>query len=455
MEFDTSILREADIRGVYPTQVSGEFANRLGKVYGTYVLKQGFKYIVVGHDNRIGGPHLTKELIQGLLSTGINVIYIGLATTPMLNYASHKLGIQYGIEVTASHNPKNDNGFKLFGENYLHCSHEVLAIIYAALSNEKYRISKGDGTLEHIDVLSSYAKYVANKFKDIKPLRVVVDCGNGTGSTTIRQIYERIPGEVIYINSTNDPRFPNHHPDPNVKSNLVQLSEAVLANKADLGLAYDGDADRVGFVDEKGEVVDSDVMMALMSREILKNSNKPILVDVKCSRVLLDEIKKLGGDYILETPSSARQEDLLFYQKLDFAGGYSNHIFFGDSHPGYDDGIYAGLRFQEMLGNSKKELSKLVKSLPEYYNTEEIKISTTDEKKWKIVEEVKKYCEVRKYEFSTVDGVRVEKEKGWALVRASNTGPNLTLRFEATSKKGLTMIQKEFMDVLNVVISKK
>ncbi len=146
---------------------------------------------------------------------------------------------------------------------------------------------------------------------------------------------------------------------------------------------------------------------------------------------------------------------MLFYDKLDFGGGYSNHIFFGDSHPGYDDGIYAGLRFQEMLGNSGKKLSKLVKTLPAYYNTEEIKISTTDEKKWKIVEEVKKYCEVRNYEFSTVDGVRVEKEKGWALVRASNTGPNLTLRFEATSKKGLTMIQKEFMDVLNVVIDKK
>ena len=435
MEFDTSILREADIRGVYPTQVSGEFANRLGKVFGTYVLKQGFKYIVVGHDNRIGGPHLTKELITGLLSTGINVIYIGLATTPMLNYASHKLGIQYGIEVTASHNPKNDNGFKLFGENYLHCNHDVLDIIYAALSNEKYRILKGDGNLEHIDVLHSYAKYVANKFKDIKPLRVVVDCGNGTGSTTIR--------------------FPNHHPDPNVKKNLTQLSEAVIANKADLGLAYDGDADRVGFVDEKGEVVDSDVMMALMAREILKKSSKPILVDVKCSRVLLEEIKNLGGEYILETPSSARQEDLLFYDKLDFGGGYSNHIFFGDSHPGYDDGIYAGLRFQEMLGDSKKKLSKLVKTLPEYYNTEEIKISTTDAKKWKIVEEVKKYCDTRNYDYSTVDGVRVEKEKGWALVRASNTGPNLTLRFEATSKKGLTMIQNEFMEVLNIVINKK
>ena len=455
MKFDTSILREADIRGIYPTQVSGEFANRLGKVFGTYVLKQGFKYIVVGHDNRIGGPHLTKELIQGLLSTGINVIYIGLATTPMLNYASHKLGIQYGIEVTASHNPKDNNGFKLFGENYLHCNHDVLGVIYAALSNEKYRVLKGDGELEHIDVLSSYAKYVATKFKDIKPLKVVVDCGNGTGSTCIRQIYERIPGEVIYINSNNDPRFPNHHPDPNVKANLEELGEVVRDNKANLGLAYDGDADRVGFVDENGEVVDSDVMMALMARDILKKSNKPILIDVKCSRVLTDEITRLGGKYILETPSSARQEDLLFSEKLDFAGGYSNHIFFGDTHPGYDDGIYAGLRFQEMVANSGKKLSKLVDSLPVYFNTEEIKISTTDEKKWKIVEEVKKYCDVRGYEYSLTDGVRVEKQNGWALVRASNTGPNLTLRFEATTKRGLTLIKKEFMDLLNVVINKK
>ena len=448
MKFDTSILREADIRGIYPTQVSGEFANRLGKVFGTYVLKQGFKYIVVGHDNRIGGPHLTKELIQGLLSTGINVIYIGLATTPMLNYSSHKLGIQYGIEVTASHNPKDNNGFKLFGENYLHCNHDALSVIYAALSNEKYRLLKGDGNLEHIDVLSSYAKYVATKFKDIKPLKVVVDCGNGTGSTCIRQIYERIPGEVIYINSNNDPRFPNHHPDPNVKANLEELGEVVRDNKANLGLAYDGDADRVGFVDENGEVVDSDVMMALMARDILKKSNKPILIDVKCSRVLIDEITRLGGKYILETPSSARQEDLLFSEKLDFAGGYSNHIFFGDTHPGYDDGIYAGLRFQEMVANSGKKLSKLVDSLPVYYNTEEIKISTTDEKKWKIVEEVKKYCDVRGYEYSLTDGVRVEKQNGWALVRASNTGPNITARFEARTKERLEEIQKEYTELI-------
>lgn len=451
MKFDTSILREADIRGVYPTQISGEFATRLGQVFGTYVLKQGKQYVVVGHDNRIGGPHLTKCLIEGLLSTGIDVIYIGLTTTPMLNYASHKLGIEYGIEVTASHNPKDNNGFKLFGENYLHCSHEVLAIIYAALSNEKYRLKHGDGDLEHIDVLGAYSKYVANKFKDAKPLKVVVDCGNGTGSVPIRHIYGRLPYDVVYINSDNDPRFPNHHPDPNVKANLKQLSEAVLDYKADLGLAYDGDADRVGFVDEKGNVVDADVMMALMARDILKESKKPILVDVKCSRVLLDEIKNLGGEYILETPSSARQEDLMLYEKLDFGGGYSNHIFFGDSHPGYDDGIYSGLRFTEMLANSKMKLSKLVKTLPKYFNTEEIKVATTDEKKWKIVEEIKKYCDAQKYDYSEVDGVRIEKKDGWALLRASNTGPNLTLRFESKTKKGLEEIQNEFMTVLKKV----
>ena len=451
MKFDTSVLREADIRGVYPDQINGELAKRLGGVFGTYVLKQGKKYVVVGHDNRIGGPDLTKNLIEGLLDTGINVIYIGLTTTPMLNFASHKLGVEYGIEVTASHNPTHDNGFKLFGENYLHCSHEVLDIIYAALSNEKYRIKRGDGSLEHIDILDAYAKYVANPFKDAKPLKVVIDAGNGTGSVPVRKIYGRLPYEVVYINCDNDPRFPNHHPDPNVKANLMQLSEAVLDYKADLGLAYDGDADRIGFVDEKGNVVESDVMMALMAREILKKSKKEILVDVKCSRTLLDEIKNLGGEYIMYTPSSARQEDEMFYKKLDFGGGYSNHIFFGDTHPGYDDGIYAGLRFTEMVANSKVKLSKMVKTLPKYFNTEEIKVSTTDEKKWKIVKEIKKYCDLRKYEYSEVDGVRIEKENGWALLRASNTGPNLTLRFEATTKKGLEEIQKEFMSVLNII----
>lgn len=453
MNFDKSILREADIRGKYPHQITGEFAHRLGCVFGTHMKSVNAKYCVVGHDNRFGGPNLTKLLIEGLISTGVNVIYIGLVTTPMLNFASRKLGFEYGIMVTASHNPKEDNGFKLFGKNYQHCDHDVLDKIYTMLSNESEKIASGKGTIDYIDIDDAYAKYLAESINlGNKPMRVVVDCGNGTASVIIRKVYERLPFETIFLFSDSNPNFPNHHPDPNVKENLKKLSVAVKHNRADLGIAYDGDCDRAGFVDNKGNIIESDHIMAIMCRDIIKqNDIKTILIDVKCSRTLEDEIKKCGGKILMASPSSAQQERIMEEHDILFGGGYSNHIFFRDRHPGYDDGIYLGLRVQELLLHTDETLNELSKSLNHYFNTEEIRIKSTDEKKFKIVNEIKKYCDNHNYEYSTIDGIRVNKPKGWALVRASNTGPNLTLRFEATSESELKRIQKEFMDVLGIL----
>lgn len=453
MKFDTSVLREADIRGVYPDQLNADFAKRLGCVFGTIAQNAGKKYAVVGHDNRFGGPHLTKNLVEGLISTGINVIYIGLVTTPMFNYACRKLGQEYGIMVTASHNPKEDNGFKLFGKNYQHCDYDELNLVYDGLKNPDFKVKTGKGTIDHIDVVDSYAQYLAESINPgNKKMKAVVDCGNGTASTIIREVYERLPFETIFLFCDSNPNFPNHHPDPNVKENLAKLQKAVKHNRADIGLAYDGDADRCGFVDNKGNIVEADVMMAIIAKDIIKNNdNKTILIDVKCSKVLEDEIKKAGGEYIIETPSSAKQERVMFDKKLPFGGGYSNHIFFGDRHPGYDDGIYVGLRVQEMLTNTTQTLNEITKKLPHYYNTGEIKVKTTDEKKFKIVEGIKNYCNTHNYEYSTIDGIKVFKNDGWALVRASNTGPNLTLRFESNSESGLKKLQKEFMDVLGIL----
>ena len=453
MKFDTSILREADIRGVYPDQIDDDFALRLGKVFGTFALNLGVSYAVVGHDNRFGGPHLTKNLVEGLLSTGINVFYIGLVTTPMFNYASRKLGQEYGIMVTASHNPREDNGFKLFGKNYQHCDYRELETIYEALKNPNYKLTEGKGKLEHIDVEESYATYLANSIKlGSKRQKVVVDCGNGTASTIIRKVYEKLPFETIYLYCDSNPNFPNHHPDPNVKANLLKLSKAVKHNRADLGLAYDGDADRCGFVDNKGNIIEADMLMAIMCKDIIKNNeNKTVLIDVKCSKALEDVINECGGNILVETPSSARQERIINEQHINFGGGYSNHIFFADRHPGYDDGIYVGLRVQEMLSNSNKSLNEMAKDLPHYYNTEEIKVKVTDENKFKIVEGIKSYCDNHNYKYSTVDGIKAYKDFGWALVRASNTGPNLTLRFEANSESNLRKIQKEFTDVIEIL----
>lgn len=453
MNFDKSILREADIRGIYPHQISGDFAYRLGQVFGTYVKTLKKSFVVVGHDNRFGGPHLTKKLIEGLISTGTNVIYIGLVTTPMLNFASYKLGQEYGIMVTASHNPKDNNGFKLFGENYQHCDHDVLDIIYNALADPKYKIAKGSGKIEHIDVSDAYAKYLSESINPgNRPMRVVVDCGNGTASVIIKKVYELLPFETIYLYSDSNPNFPNHHPDPNVKDNLAKLAYAVKHNRADLGLAYDGDADRCGFVDNKGNIIESDVMMALIAPYIIKeNENKTILIDVKCSKILEDEIKRAGGDIYIETPSSATQERTIDRLNIPFGGGYSNHIFFKDRHPGYDDGIYVGLRVQELVNQSDLTLNEMFKKLKLYCNTEEIRVKTTDDKKFKIVEGIKNYCDSHHYEYSTIDGIKVMKKNGWALVRASNTGPNLTLRFEANTEHELKKIKQEFMDVLGIL----
>ncbi len=453
MEFDESILREADIRGVYSDQINAEFAKRLGKVFGTYMQSLNQDYCVVGHDNRFGGPQLTKNLIEGLLSTGTNVIYVGLCTTPMLNYASRRLKQEYGIMVTASHNPKDNNGFKLFGKRYQHCDHKVLDKLYAMLKDKDLKFALGEGVIEAVNIEDAYAKALADSFdfnNDKTKMKVVVDCGNGTGSIIIRKVYERLPFDVVYINSDSNPNFPNHHPDPNVKANLRGLAEAVRRNKAQLGIAYDGDVDRAGFVDDKGNIVDADVITAILSKEIIKEAkNKTILIDVKCSKVCIDEIEANGGTVLMDTPSSACEERIIDEQDIPFCGSYSNHFFFRDRHPGYDDGIYTGLRVQEMLLKRKKNLSTIVNKLSLYYNTEEIKVNVGDDKKWDVVEGFKKYCDDKKYKYDAVDGVRVYINDGWALVRASNTGPNLTLRFESETKSGLNKIQKEVLNELD------
>lgn len=454
MKFDKSILREADIRGVYGVQITPSFATRLGLVYGSYLREKKLTKIVVGHDNRIGGNVLAKNLIEALISTGIDVVFIGLVTTPMLNFAARELEIEYGIMITASHNPSCDNGFKLFGKNYQHCDYDELNTIYNRLSDEKTKIYSGNGKIINLEINDLYSKYLRNSIKlGSRKMKVVVDPGNGTASIIVKKVYNRFPFDVIFINDESNPMFPNHHPDPNVKENMVDLCNAVLLYNADLGLAYDGDADRCGFVDNNGKVIDADIMMALMCKDILKTSkNKTVLIDVKCSNTLRDEIKKYNGKIYLDTPSSAKQERVMLEHDIPFGGGYSNHIFFRDKHPGYDDGIYVGLRVQEMLSHTTYNLSDMLTRLNNYYHTDEIKVKTTDELKFKIIDEIKKYAKDKKYKIDETDGVKVIKDNSWGLLRASNTGPNLTLRFEATTKDELKNIQHELMSVLNKIM---
>ena len=447
---DTSILRKWDIRGIYPNQINEDVASTIGYAYAVYLKEKKIINCIVGRDNRIGGENLAKCLIKSLTDSGINVTYLDLVTTPMLNFACHKLNINYGIMVTASHNPKDDNGFKVFGDKCLHLEINDLKHLYDLIKENKKEISNLKGATENINIKDLYIKDLIDNINlENKRLKVIIDCGNGTASAIIKDVYKNLNCDTLFLYCESDPTFPNHHPDPNVFENLKDLRRIVLENNADLGIAYDGDADRIGIVDDKGNIIESDKLMAIYSKYILKESqNKNIIIDVKCSIALEDAIKNYGGKSIMVCNGSAYIESFINNYPAVFGGEYSGHVFFNDHHYGYDDGIYAGLRLQEILCNENKKLSELSDDYMKLYNTPELKIKCTDEKKFEVVNKIKEYAVFKNYKYNDIDGVRVNFEDGWALVRASNTGPNLTLRFEATSEARLNEIKNEFMNLV-------
>lgn len=450
---DTSILRKWDIRGIYPTQINEDVASTVGYAYAAYLKEKNIINCIIGRDNRIGGENLANHLINALTDSGINVTYLDLVTTPMLNFACHKLNINYGIMVTASHNPKDDNGFKVFGDKCLHLETNELNHLYDLIKENKKETSDLKGTTEKINIKDLYIKDLTNNinFKN-KRLKVVVDCGNGTASTIIKDVYKDLSCDTLFLYCESDPTFPNHHPDPNVFENLKDLRKMVVENNADLGIAYDGDADRVGIVDDKGNIIESDKLMAIYSKFILKESeNKNIIIDVKCSMALEDAIKNYGGNSIMVCNGSAYIESFINSYPAVFGGEYSGHVFFNDYHYGYDDGIYAGLRLQEILCSTYKKLSELSDDYIKLYNTPELKVKCIDEKKFEVVNKIKEYAINKNYKYNDIDGVRVNFEDGWALVRASNTGPNLTLRFEATNEARLNEIEDEFMNLVTAL----
>ena len=454
MSLDTSILRKWDIRGIYPEQINENVAKQVGFAYAKFLKENNIDSCIVGRDNRIGGEKLSDALIYGLIESGINVINLGVVTTPMLNFACHKLSNPYGIMITASHNPKNDNGFKVFGDKCLHLETKKLNHFYDLVKANKKEISDVKGNIKNYNIKELYIEDLIYKINlDKKRLKVVIDCGNGTASTIIRDVYKNFNCDVIYLYSESDPNFPNHHPDPNVFENLIDLCNMVKATNSDLGIAYDGDCDRVGIVDNNGNVLETDKLMSIYSKDIIKNNdNKNIIIDVKCSMALEDAIKRQGGNSVMVCNGSAYIETFVNEYPAIFGGEYSGHVFFNDKHYGYDDGIYAGLRLQEILCKEDKKLSELTKDYQKLFNTPEIKISCSDDKKFDVVENIKNYCKEKNYEYLDIDGVRVKFSDGWALVRASNTGPNLTTRFEATTEKRVSELKEEFINVINDLV---
>lgn len=450
-EINPNIFREYDLRGIYPVDITEDVAYTLGKSFGTYIKKIGFSKTIVGHDNRLSSPSLAAALVQGILETGIDVINLGLVTTPMYYFSKYYLEVYSGVMITASHNPKEYNGFKIAFSKIGNAYGDQIQDFKKF--TQKMEFDSGKGTEIKLNLTSSYLKLL-KKSVDLgdRKVKVVVDCGNGTGSVVIREVLEQFPIDYELLYCESDGNFPNHHPDPSVASNMVDLGKKVVELGYDFGIGIDGDADRVGIVDEQGKVIPTDLVMVIVYRYLLpKLKNKKALFDVKCSKALIDEIEKMGLEPVMYRTGNSYTNMMMQEGNFDFGGEYSGHIFFRDKFPGFDDGIYGGLRIIEILSHTNEKMSTLLDGVPTYYSTEEIKVAVTEENKFSIVEKVKEYAASKGYQMITLDGVRVTFEDGWALVRASNTGPNLTVRFEANTEDRLASLQIEFMNIIKQI----
>lgn len=452
MELNKLMFREYDIRGIYNEDIDEEVSYLIGRGFGSNLKKLGKTKTIVGYDNRASSTTIEKNLVKGITDSGVDVVRLGLVTTPMYYYAWDLLNIKCGIMITASHNPKEYNGFK-FSYNGIHnaCGKDVYDL-YDTIINKDF--TDGNGNISEADIKKDYVNYVLEKIKlGSRKLKVVYDCGNGTTCVVAKDIFNKLDIDSIALFADSNPDFPNHHPDPLVEKNLEQLKAAVIENKADLGIAFDGDGDRVGVVDEKGNMIDIDKYMIIIWRDIYnKVDNKRALFDVKCSKVLEDELIKLGIEPVCYRTGNSYMKQKSVEGNFPFGGELSGHVFFRDKFNGSDDGIYAGIRLIEILSNTNKNVSELLENINTYYSTKELKIKVSDEEKFNVVEQVKQYCIDKNYKILTIDGVKALFEDGSAIVRASNTGPNISMRYEATSKERLEEIEKEFTNLLDELV---
>lgn len=453
MELVKEIFREYDIRGIYGEELDEETAYYIGRAYGTKLREYGKSKTVLAHDNRLSSDILSEYMIKGLTETGIDVIDLGLATTPMCYFAANHLGTNASMMITASHNPKEYNGFK-FSYNGIHNAYgDAVREIYELI--EKNEFDNGEGKVINYDITEDYINLIVDKLDfGARKVKVVYDCGNGTTSVIADKVFERLENiEAIPLFNISDGTFPNHHPDPCVYENLTQLKEKVLETKADFGIGYDGDGDRVGFVDELGNMIETDKFMIIMWRYLAnKVDKKACLFDVKCTKALEDELIKLGVEPVEYRTGNSYTRAASAEGDYPLSGELSGHVYFRDKFPGYDDGIYAGMRLIEYLSHTDKLASQLLDGINKYYSTEEIKVKVEDTKKFEIIEKMKEYSVSHGYNTVTIDGMKAKFKDGFALVRASNTGPNITMRFEAKSEERLNKIQEEFTNELNKYI---
>jgi phosphomannomutase/phosphoglucomutase len=444
---NANIFREYDIRGRVPDELDEETVHRLGLAFGTYYQDRGVTRVSLGRDCRLSSPELSEALQYGMLETGLHVLNVGMVPTPLLYFSLFHHDLNGGVQITGSHNPPDYNGLKICIGKATIYGEEIQKIREIA---EAGRFTKGRGRHQETDVVTPYLEHLQ---KNIRPggvdRKVVIDAGNGVAGLVAPEVYERMGIEVEALYCEPDGHFPNHHPDPTIPENLKDLITRLSESSAHLGIAFDGDGDRIGVVDHEGQIIWGDQLMIIFSRDLLKgNPGAKIVGEVKCSQVLYDDIEKHGGVPIMWKAGHSLIKGKMKEEGALLGGEMSGHIFFADRYFGYDDAIYAGARLLEILTRQGDSMRDLLSGVPRMVNTPEIRLDCPDEEKFQVVaalaEEFKE-----EYEVIDVDGARVLFEGGWGLVRASNTQPVLVLRFEARDERRLEEIRRTFMEKVN------
>ncbi|HEX4595702.1 MAG TPA: phosphomannomutase/phosphoglucomutase [Bryobacteraceae bacterium] len=441
----STIFREYDIRGVADSELLSPDVEQLGLGLGTYLQRQAGRKINVGRDCRLSSTRLRDALVKGLLASGCDVTDIGVVPTPVLYYSAQQLNADGAVMITGSHNPSEYNGFKtVCGTGTLHGEtiQEVLRLI------QQQDFKRGSGRASSVDVVTPYVEEIAAQFHLNRRVKLVADAGNGTAGPVIHRIFQKLNVDATELFFEMDGKFPNHHPDPTVPANLSRLIEKVRETGADLGIAFDGDSDRIGAVDEHGNVIYGDMLMLIYGREILERKPGATFIgEVKCSQVMYDELAKLGGNPIMYKTGHSLIKAKMKEEHAELAGEMSGHMFFGDRYRGFDDALYAACRLIEIVAKSGRPLSAQLAGLPKMVSTPEIRIDCPDELKFDLVRRVADHFKAT-HRTIDIDGVRVIFPEGWGLLRASNTQPVLVMRFEAANDHLLKQYQTEVELVL-------
>ncbi|MBU6153073.1 MAG: phosphomannomutase/phosphoglucomutase [Bdellovibrionales bacterium] len=450
-----SIFREYDIRGLAGKDLTSDFARKLGQTYAEWAYQKTGKnklLISIGQDCRLTSEEYANALISGLRESGVDILDLGVCPTPLTYFSVHHYHTDGAIMITGSHNPAEYNGFKIgLGKDTLHGDQiqELKRVMLRGLFNKR-----SEGSLRKVTIIPEYLSYVSNQIKPKRKLRVVLDAGNGTASNVAPELFTLMGAEVIPLYCTLDGRFPNHHPDPTVPANLGSLISAVREHKADFGVGYDGDSDRIGAVDENGKIIYGDELMVIFSREVLKtHPGATIISEVKSSQRLYQDIAKHGGKGIMWKTGHSLIKSKMKETKAALAGEMSGHIFFADRWFGFDDAIYSSARLYEIVAQNAS-LSSLLSDLKPAVNTPEIRIDCEEDKKFALIEEAAKLLMDSRATLTTIDGLRVDFEDHWGLIRASNTQPVIVMRFEAQSEEKLQEIRNKFEGALSAAAKK-